>query len=324
MSFDTFQEWDSHTKKVLTEEGKGKEDQILHIVQINVRSLRKHNDELSVYIADALVEIDVLILTEINIEINEPLHFPIDGYHEMSVRREGRKGGGIMVYVKNNWLSDRIQVSLQHAEALVIDIHKAAVSFTICALYRPPSGNLHLFYEELDKLLNRFNNNDYIVIAGDLNIDVSNQDKYGVSDYLNILSSYGLENVIHGYTREEHLADKITESNIDHIITRTCNFFFIGGIIKQKVADHYFVALRVLDENCKQQIEEKCEYKQIIDNKKVDYSIKKYNWNSLLYLEHMDLYEAVVEKLGDIYESSKKTIKLKKKEIVATSGLIMK
>lgn len=96
------------------------------------------------------------------------------------------------------------------------------------------------------------------------------------------------------------LQKKITKSSIDHIIARTSNLFFIGGIIKQKVADHYFAALRILKENCTQQMEES-QYKQIIGNKKVDYSIKRYNWNSLLHLEHIALYQA--EKLGSIYES---------------------
>lgn len=81
MSFNTFAEWDSHTQNLLGEEGKRKEDQILHVIQINVRSLKKHHDELNVYIGQSLVDIDVIILTEINIEANEPLSFPTSGFH---------------------------------------------------------------------------------------------------------------------------------------------------------------------------------------------------------------------------------------------------
>lgn len=310
MSFNTFAEWDSHTQNLLGEEGKRKEDQILHIIQINVRSLKKHHDELNVYIGQSLVDIDVIILTEINIEANEPLSFAISGFHEASVRREGKKGGGILVYIKNCWLSDRTELCVKHAEVIVMNIQKAEVSFTVCAVYRPPSGSLSLFYEEFDKLINSFNNNDYIVIAGDFNIDVMSKTKYGVQEYLDILSNYGLRNMIVGYTREESLADKITKTGIDHIIVRTGNFMFIGGIIQQKVADHYFVALRIIDKSTTRKAEEQ-EYKQILDNNKVDRSIKRFNWNSLLKLDHISLYETVVETLGSIYERSIKPIKLK-------------
>lgn len=310
MSFNTFAEWDSHTQNLLGEEGKRKEDQILHVIQINVRSLKKHHDELNVYIGQSLVDIDVIILTEINIEANEPLSFAISGFHEASVRREGKKGGGILVYIKNCWLSDRTELCVKHAEVIVMNIQKAEVSFTICAVYRPPSGSLSLFYEEFDKLINSFNNNDYIVIAGDFNIDVMSKTKYGVQEYLDILSNYGLRNMIVGYTREESLADKITKTGIDHIIVRTGNPMFTGGIIQQKVADHYFVALRIIDKSTTRKAEEQ-EYKQILDNNKVDRSIKRFTWNSLLKLDHISLYETVVETLGSIYERSIQTIKLK-------------
>ena len=84
----------------------------------------------------------------------------------------------------------------------MINIHKAKLSFTICAVYRPPSNNLEMFYQEFSKLLNTFNNTDHLVIAGDFNIDVMSHKKIGVTQYLDILSSYGLYNLINAYIRE--------------------------------------------------------------------------------------------------------------------------
>lgn len=74
-------------------------------------------------------------------------------------------------------------------------VHKVDLSYILCAVYRPSSSNVNTFYQELAKLLPKFDNK-YFVLAGDFNIDVSNEAKHGVLLYLDTLSSFDLENVI--------------------------------------------------------------------------------------------------------------------------------
>lgn len=90
----SFKDWNRYTQKVIAEEGIANKKQILHIIQINVRSLKKHWDELNVYLLNPLLDVDIIILTEINIEAEEPLPFHIAGFHSISVRRKSRKGVG--------------------------------------------------------------------------------------------------------------------------------------------------------------------------------------------------------------------------------------
>lgn len=96
--------------------------------------------------------------------------------------------------------------------------------------------------------MNTFINNDHVVQAGDFIIDVMCRCTTGVEEYIDILSNYGLESMIDVYTREEYAGDKVTKTCIDDIIVRTCTLIFIVAIIKQKVADHYFVALKFMRE----------------------------------------------------------------------------
>lgn len=69
--------------------------------------------------------------------------------------------------IKTDWLSEQVAASCDHAEALVVPIYNKIGSFVICSVYRPPGSNLPLFYDEMLQLLNTFNNNGQLVIAGD-------------------------------------------------------------------------------------------------------------------------------------------------------------
>lgn len=100
ISCSTFTNWDRCSKTVLVEVGIGRSQQILHLMQINVSSIKKHCGELGVYLRDALIDIDIIILTEINIEATETLTFHFNKVYVISARRQGRKSEGMLAYIK--------------------------------------------------------------------------------------------------------------------------------------------------------------------------------------------------------------------------------
>lgn len=61
-----------------------------------------------------------------------------------------------------------------------------------------------------------------------------------------------MENLIQSYTREEILGNRLTQSCIDHISTKQSGDTSTGCVIKEKVADHYFVALAILRDAAQQ------------------------------------------------------------------------
>lgn len=211
--------------------------------------------------------------------------FNLTGFQLFSECREGRRGGGILVFIKGSWMSDQLAVSCNHAEVLVLRVSNRELSFVICAVYRPPSAHIPFFLDELTEIFKQFNNNKYLVVAGDLNIDVMNAAKYGVSDYLNLLAGFGLENIITDYTREEYLGSRITKSCIDHIIVRGGDLKMLSGVIRQKVADHCFIALAIIGVSTEET--DRVVYRRILDNNKIDKMIREYNWASLLDFDHI-------------------------------------
>lgn len=96
-------------------------------------------------------------------------------------------------------------------------------------MYRPPISNLLLFYGGLEYFLNVFNINSHLVLTEDINIDVINVSKYGVAEYLNMLSGFGIESIIGNFLWEESLGTQITSTCIDHIVVRLDELNFAQG-----------------------------------------------------------------------------------------------
>lgn len=177
-------------------------------------------------------------------------------------------------------------------------------------IYRPPSGNVALFDKEMFKIVRQSNTENNAVLVGDVNIEVSNTSKMDISDYLNIFFSYTLENIITDYTREEYSNGKLTKTCINHILIRT-NVMRIGsGVIRHKLADHYFVAMMAFGEDPIDFRQNGVEYGFFIDNRTVNDLMKQYDWNCLLKHDHLALYDKLVNKMQETYNKSQRKFRL--------------
>lgn len=269
---------------------------------------------MNVYLLDRLSKLDVLILTEINVDQAACQGFKLNNFSPHYLCREKRRGGGVLTFVRDDWVSERVETTFITAEVVTVSIYRQNESFTVCAVYRPPTDSIVPFCDELSTFLKKFNNNPYLILAGDFNIDVKNLFRCGSSRYLDILAEFGLENAINDYTREECLGDKITRSCIDHIIVRVSEFRTLSGVIKQKVADHYFVITTLLQEKIFESSRAEGDNIIIFDNKNVDRLIQDYDWNLLIESDHIATYMRLVETFQGIYLNSKRRKKLKKRK----------
>lgn len=84
------EEWESATKQNLRNK--------LNIIHMNICSLRLHFDEFLVLTKKC--RLDVICLTEINIQKEETCNYEIDGYYSYWVTREKKRGGGLVIYVR--------------------------------------------------------------------------------------------------------------------------------------------------------------------------------------------------------------------------------
>lgn len=311
-SFLTFFDWEDHIKNFFHEEGE--REVKLNLLHVNIRSLPKHWDEFNVYISNRISTLDVIVLTEVNVDEKDIAGYHLQGFDSFSLCREGRKGGGVLIFLKDCWLADRMDVQFNYAEVVVLSIHKNSDSYILVAMYRPPSTNLHMLYDEMTSFFNSFGN-DLLILTGDMNIDISDQKKHGVRDYLDLLSAYGLENQITSFTREEYLGNKLTKSCLDHIVVRLSNQIHVSGVIKQKLSDHYFITMVVLGENIKEATKNKSRKKLILDNNLVDRYIREQDWDALLKYDHEAAYLKFADIFKNIYRNSVKEVKIKQRKM---------
>ena len=192
----------------------------------NINSITADNrlDQLSDICST--LNLAVLVITESKLDENIPSNLIIiPGYHE-PVRRDryinGRNGGGVLIYIAE-YLVFQQQTNLQSPlyEHIWVDIKYKNITFSINALYRPPSETVNshtLFIETCNDILQNINNHTatYKIITSDLNFG----NCYCKNPILNhkpldatapdVFSSYGFSQLIDIPTR-------ITENTISLI-----------------------------------------------------------------------------------------------------------
>ena len=103
-------------------------------------------------------------------------------------------------------------------------------------IYRKPNTDVGQFQNSLLGVLEELNvGRTNIVLIGDFNIDVSQTNNQKVCDYLSMIESIGMQQVISSPTR---VTDS-TSSVIDHIYTNVYNPTIHSGVIETDISDHF-------------------------------------------------------------------------------------
>ncbi|KAI5727468.1 hypothetical protein M8J77_002775 [Diaphorina citri] len=274
-----------------------------------MRSLRKHWDSLLLELRDVIHKIDLIVLTEVDVSEEEASVYKIKNYKQLIESRKNKKGGGIIVYYKDDYVVQPILYRFDATESLnfkLINVKKKT-EFTVLTLYRPPDNNINLFLEDIQWWLNNATKrSDNIVILGDVNICTLKKNATSTS-YLNTLYSNEFLNTIRSVTREEVLAGKTTTSCIDHInLKLKYKYQISSSVIKTKLSDHYFVALQIFHpELIAQRNVPKVRYVETLNTNKINEELAECKWDELLEMEDPDpeeLYKVIVQKFQDIYQ----------------------
>lgn len=282
---------------------------LLTIIHVNIRSLRKNWDWLMIKLENILPKLDVLVLSEININNEEAECYHIKNFNRISICRTYMRGGGVMLFHRDTYHADTLTYSFDDSENINVQIkHQATkTEFKILAIYRPPKANQQKFTEDIKWwLTNAVKKDENIIMIGDLNICTLKRNSANFN-YLNMLSNCLLLPTINTPTREEMKAGKITQSCVDHLNIKLNNSLQIfSSVIKEKPADHWFIACRITMKN-KTIPKDKKEtiYIETVDKKRVQKEIEKTNWKILDNIEDpVRLYTELVSKFKEIYSNS--------------------
>ncbi|KAI5724383.1 hypothetical protein M8J77_001994 [Diaphorina citri] len=279
-------------------------DQLLFtVLHINLNSIRPKWDLLCVELKSVLEHLDVLVLTEIKVNEEEALAFQLRGYHQISRCRVKNKGGGVMVFCRDSIKIENLDYNFDEADSLVLKLIDVKRKFecTLLAIYRAPGLN------EIDDvdfwLQNAAKRDGNIIMIGDINVDIKRKTNENVK-YFNMLNEHTLLPMIREPTREEMLNGRPTSTCLDHVNIRVKKHSCIASVIRDKLADHYYVALRIISSQSNS-TKSKIVKKTILDNRKIQNEIEKISWNRWQDYDDPDLiYSEVTSKFNDIYNKA--------------------
>ena len=109
-------------------------------------------------------------------------------YYSVILRNRNRRGGGVLMYVKNGIKYTNITNLDTHVDSVFfINIEHNNDSLAVVVMYRPPSANVEYFTSMVYLLDQMYSNNNNVILLCDLNHD------YYCSGHLALTTLYQFE-----------------------------------------------------------------------------------------------------------------------------------
>ena len=268
----------------------------LNVLHHNIRSILKEGKK---------EEIDVLLNT-----VNNPFHIlaytetwlrpdnvdtikfdnyehvfnirPTDNYFDMK-----EVGGGVSFFIKSQIqfkMRDDLCLMLPFIETLFVEVPHKSKTFLIGVIYRVPNTSVVLFNETLNNLIEPIRNNYELILVGDFNICLLNEDNRTQS-FKNCLQSNSLFPTILEPTRVATVLRngnyQVTQTLIDNIFVNN-RLNHKSGIIYSSISDHYPIFISLINESI--QFQDK---PQVIKYRLVD-SMRTHKFKSALTISYND------------------------------------
>ncbi|XP_032364024.1 uncharacterized protein LOC116677977, partial [Etheostoma spectabile] len=199
---------------------------------LNVRSLVSKREQIEhlLYYYD----VDFMGLSETWLKSSSPeAAVSLPDYQTFRKDRDQEKGGGVLIYVKNNLKSSLIKwPSNITLECVGVNISLSREkSLTAICIYRPPKAKVD-FYEQLDSLLTSCDREKEILLFGDFNVDWDEETKR--KNLKRITDSFKLTQMIEQPTRITHRKP----TRIDLVFTNKPERIIITQNLLRGLSDH--------------------------------------------------------------------------------------
>ena len=183
----------------------------MEIFYLNIRSIRNKTGEIEACFSDKY-DFDVLCFTEHFLLESELDTLKINNFMvESYFCRDTSPHGGSIILAKPQLVcrerDDLTSISVEnHIEIAAIEIK--SLKSLIITIYRPPSGNIHIFLESMSILLTKLNENENTIINGDFNVHFNLKNK-NVNDLLDLMRSFGFEGQVDMPTHKSNIIDNV-------------------------------------------------------------------------------------------------------------------
>jgi len=167
-------------------------DQSLNIISLNLRSANENVDKFCIMFDNQTIIFDIIILTEAwlglhNLNYNQ---FQIPNYTMYKTTNYINKNNGIISFINNSIINTQVtDLNTNFMSSLEINCKKGNSNFIVYGIYRHPQIDINYFLDEFEQTIpHRARANIlYMVIKGDLNIDIINNGTDS-NNYLNLIN----------------------------------------------------------------------------------------------------------------------------------------
>ena len=190
-------------------------------IRLNIRRHFTHIDGFLSVMQTAEYTPDICVLVETWLTDTDKELAQLDGYGVEHVVRESGCSGGVSVYFRSN-LTVRVLKQFcrcnLYIEVCTIEIKLASDVYIVVGIYRPHSGNVDGFVDELGEILSNIPRplRKKVILIGDFNVNLLNDSSSPVAKLTTFMRSNYLAPLISSATRfpTEH---NISPSLLDHI-----------------------------------------------------------------------------------------------------------
>ena len=188
-------------------------------------------------------------------------------------------GGGLSLFVKENinfTVRNDLNLMSAYIETLFIEFFHEEKKYVVGLIYRVPNTSIKDFTEKLDELISPIRNSCELILMGDFNICLL-QDNNHTTRFCNNMLTHNLFPTILQPTREATVLRNgsyvTTRTLIDNIFINTQQLYQ-SGLIYSCISDHYPVYISLTTANLVQHNEQNIIRYRVID----DPSIRKFRF----------------------------------------------
>lgn len=220
---------------------------VFSLFHANSRSLNKNFNSIIDFLSLLNHEFSIIGFSETWLSDQISPLLQIDQYTFIESHRDSKRGGGVGLFISNNYtFVKRTDISFfnEAIESIFIEIAMNKNNIIVGVVYRPPQGLTSTFNEYINIILNLISSeNKHGYIMGDFNIDLL---KNGTSDFINTVFSNNFFPTISKPTR----VSGTVASLIDNIFTNNITDI-TPGILLTNISDHFPVFIQTSVEQSK-------------------------------------------------------------------------
>ena len=225
--------------------------------------------------------------------------------------QRGGPGGGVSIFCDSHlYRMKKIEElcfcndTIESCVAEIVCDENPSQKYVIVAVYRPHTDSIENFTEQLFQILtSNIISNEVIIIAGDMNVNISASNCMSSNDYLSVLSSLHFMPAITLPTRHVFSETSTVSTTLDHIFINKL-ISFHSAVFDYDLSDHCGTAI-IFDE-C--HLDTKNTFKHVFrpftesNLQKLEAKLNDTSWGTLLASENVNIqFDKFVEYLDKMY-----------------------